>query len=548
MKLNKSWIGGLILGVSLTVGTAFTTNYFNVSKQLDIFNTLFKELNMYYVDETDPGKLMNKAIDAMLGSLDPYTTYIPEEDIEDFRFQQTGQYGGVGAIIRQDGDYVIIAEPYEGFPADKAGLIAGDRLLEIDGKSVKGKTTAQVSDVLKGEPGTAVEVKVERPLLEKTFKVKIEREEIQVKSVPYYGMVDENVGYIRLRSFTQTATADVEKALLDLRKNHELKGLVLDLRGNPGGLLREAVNLCNLFIPKGSEVVSTKGKIKERNRTYYTQNQPLDTLLPLAVMINRGSASASEIVAGTLQDLDRAIIVGERSFGKGLVQEPRKLSYGSQLKVTIAKYYTPSGRCIQAIDYSNRNEDGSVGKLPDSLRTEFKTLGGRSVYDGGGIDPDVETEQIDYKPILGSLIRKNLIFDYATLYRHKHKSLPPPEQFVISDELYEDFVQFLSGKDYQYETDSEKRLKQWKKAAENENYFAAIEKQYQALEQELLDHKEDDIHKYQSQIDDLLKEEIVTRYYYQEGRLRASLVDDLDLKGALEILNDKNAYQSLLRP
>ncbi len=539
---------GLIIGVSLTVSFAFTTNYFDVSKQLDIFNTLFKELNMYYVDETDPGKLMHKAIDAMLESLDPYTTYIPEEDIEDYRFQQTGQYGGVGAIIRKDGDYVIIAEPYQGFPADKAGLIAGDKILEIDGKSVKGKNTSDISNVLKGEPGTQVEVKVQRAISDEIITRKLKREEIKVKTVPYYGVLENEIGYIRLRSFTETASKDVGDALVELKKKHKLKGLVLDLRGNPGGLLREAVNMCNLFIPKGQEVVSTKGKIKEWDRTYKTQNNPLDTEIPLTVLISRSSASASEIVAGTLQDLDRAVIVGERSFGKGLVQQPRKLSYGSQLKVTIAKYYTPSGRCIQAIDYSNRNEDGSVGKMADSLRTEYKTANGRSVYDGGGVDPEIETQQVKYGQIVGSLLRKNLIFDFATKYRHEHTSIDEPEAFVVDDQLYEEFVSFLKDKDYEYETETEKSLKKWKKHAEEEKYFDGVADIYEKLETELKTHKQDDIHKFQNQIDDLIKDEIVSRYYYQDGRLRAALVDDLEVKKAVEVLSNEQQMKTILAP
>jgi carboxyl-terminal processing protease len=551
----KKWINksgklalGLIVGVGLTVSFAFTTNYFDVSKQLDIFNTLFKELNMYYVDETDPGKLMNKAIDAMLESLDPYTTYIPEEDIEDYRFQQTGQYGGVGAIIRRDGDYVIIAEPYHGFPADKAGLIAGDKIKEIDGKSVKGKNTSDISSVLKGEPGTEVELKIERAISGKEIVTKIKREEIQVKSVPYAGVLEGEIGYIRLRSFTETASKDVKDALKKLKAESQLKGLVLDLRGNPGGLLREAVNICNIFIPKGQEVVSTKGKIKEWDRIYKTSNAPIDIEIPLTILISRSSASASEIVAGTLQDLDRAVIVGERSFGKGLVQQPRKLTYGSQLKVTIAKYYTPSGRCIQAIDYSNRNDDGSVGKMADSLRTKFSTTNGRAVYDGGGVDPDTDTEALKYGQIVGSLIRKNLVFDFATKYKYEHPSIASPETFKVDEKLYEEFVSFLSDKDYEYETETEKSLNKWKKNAEDENYFDGVASIYEQLKTELEAHKEDDIHKYQDQIDDLIKDEIVSRYYYQEGRLRTNLVEDLDVKKAISVLSDADAYAKILAP
>lgn len=548
-KAGKLGLLALCIGAMGFVGSAFTNSpYFEISKNLDIFTALFKELNMYYVDDTEPGKLMKTAIDAMLESLDPYTVYIPESEIEDFNFQRTGQYGGIGALIRKQDDYVIISEPYLDFPAQKAGLEAGDMLLEIDGKSVKGKNTSEVSEVLKGEPGTIVEVKIKKPITEEVKTIEIKRSEIQVATIPYYGMVDENIGYIRLRSFTETATRDVKDAWMDLKDKHELKGLVLDLRSNPGGLLREAINMVNLFVPKGTDVVSTKGKVREWDKTYKTLNQPVDTEIPLTVLINSSSASASEIVAGTLQDLDRAVVVGQRSFGKGLVQQPRRLSYGSQLKVTIAKYYTPSGRCIQAINYAERDEDGSIAKIPDSLRTEFKTSNGRSVFDGGGIDPDIEVEQERAPDILVSLASKSLIFDYATIYAHMNKDIQEPMKFELSEQDFEDFKNFLADKEYAYETESEKALKRFKKKAEQENYLEGIDDVYASLETALIANKSDDLTRYKDHISTYLESEICARYYYQKGRLAAGLKDDPDLAAALNILKDSADYQSVLNP
>ncbi len=549
-KAFKVFFIGIGLSTTVLVGGAFTggAGYFEISKNLDIFTTLFRELNMYYVDDTEPGKLMKTAIDAMLKSLDPYTVYIPESEIEDFNFQRTGQYGGIGALIRKKDNYVIISEPYLGFPAQKSGLNAGDILLEIDGKSVEGKNTSQVSEVLKGEPGTLVKVKVKHPITGDEREVDIERKEIQVATIPYYGMVDEEVGYIRLRSFTETATKDVKAAFLDLKENQGMKKLVLDLRGNPGGLLREAINMVNLFVPKGTEVVSTKGKVKEWDKTYYTLNQPIDTEMPVTVLINSGSASASEIVAGTLQDLDRAIVVGQRSFGKGLVQQPRKLSYGAQLKVTIAKYYTPSGRCIQAIDYASRKDDGSISKLPDSLRTAFTTANGRTVYDGGGIDPDIEVKQKNAPDILISLVSNSLIFDYATKYAHEHESIPDASKFVLKDEDFEDMRQFLSDKHYTYETESEHALEKFKNISEEENYFEGVDETFEELKEALLANKSDDLGRYKKDILSYTQSEIASRYYYLEGRISNSLIDDPDVEAALRVLKDSEEFASVLKP
>ena len=380
----------LISLVTITFSSlSFTDSYFEISKHLDIFTTLYKELNTFYVDETDPGKLMKEGIDNMLKSLDPYTTYIPESEIEDFKFMTTGQYGGIGAIITKRKNYVYISEPYEGYPAQKAGLMAGDKILEINGKSAEGKTTEEVSKILKGQPNTNVSLKIERSSLTSPFDVTFKREKVSVKSVSYAGFLGDEIGYVKLRSFTRGCSNDLKNAIQKLKGEKKLKGLILDLRNNPGGLLNESVDMVNLFVPKGEEVVKTKGKIKSWEKTYFAKNQPLDTDVPLVVLINSASASASEIVSGAIQDLDRGVVIGQRSFGKGLVQQTRKLSYNAQLKLTVAKYYIPSGRCIQSVNYNNRNDDGSIGKVPDSLKTEFRTRNGRKVYDGGGIEPDI---------------------------------------------------------------------------------------------------------------------------------------------------------------
>ncbi len=542
--LKKIAFWSLIVITSIS-SFAFVSGYFEVSKNLDIFTTLFREVNIYYVDETKPGEMIEKAIDSMLKDLDPYTTYIPESDIEDFRFQTTGQYGGIGAMIRKKGDYVVIAEPYKGFPADNAGLIAGDKLLEIDGKSVKGKTTQEVSSVLKGQPGVEVELLIDRPGTEKPLKKTFTREEVKVKSIPFMGMVSEGVAYLRLRSFTRNCAEEVKDAINKLKDENEVTSLVLDLRGNPGGLLNESVDLCNLFIEKGQEVVSTKGKIKEWEKSYKTHKNPLDLEIPLVVLINQSSASASEIVSGTIQDLDRGVVIGKKSFGKGLVQQTRKLSYNSQLKVTVAKYYTPSGRCIQALDYGNRNEDGSVGKVADSLKTAFSTRNGRTVYDGGGVDPDITVEQDMYAEIVGSILSKQLIFDFATDFVLANDSIALPGEFKITNKLYEEFVTFVSDKDYEYETHTEKELDQLIEQADEDSYTDLVG-DLEALKEKLISYKEDDIHKYQSQISELILSELMSRYYYQEGRVKAALEDDDVLDKAIEVLNDSKKYKEIL--
>lgn len=546
IKKFKLLIVAILLGAASLLSYSFVDNYFEVSKNLDIFATLFRELNIYYVDETNPGDLMKKGIDDMLSSLDPYTNFIPESEIEDYRYMTTGQYGGIGALIRQDGDYIYISEPYEGFPAQKADLRAGDKILKINDTEIKGKKTEDVSKFLKGQPSSVIKLLIEREGEKKPLEKTLNREEIKIKSVPYSGMVSSSVGYIKLTGFTENAATEVKDALLELKKKPELKSVVLDLRGNPGGLLKEAVDIVNLFAEKGTDIVSTRGKVKDWDRTHKATNTPVDLEIPIAILIDRGSASASEIVSGALQDLDRGVVVGQRSYGKGLVQQTRPLSYNAQLKVTVAKYYTPSGRCIQALDYSHRNEDGSVDKVPDSLITAFKTRNGRIVYDGGGVAPDVATEVPKYSSILTSLVTKNLIFNYATKYRNEHSSIPTAKQFNLSDSEYDDFVTFLNGKEYDYTTKTEKALDELKQDAKDDKTLDAIKADIDALKNKIMHNKKEDLVKYKPEIKQFLEEEIASRYYFQNGRLEASLKDDADLKEALGLLNDSDRYNKIL--
>lgn len=551
MTFQKTWrkIRSVLVIVPLIMLSLLTSSYvdsyFEISKNLDIFITLFKELNLYYVDETQPGQLVEKGIEGMLESLDPYTNYIPETDIEDYRFMTTGQYGGIGALIRKKDSLVVVAEPYENFPAMKAGLLAGDIILEVNGKSTEGKSTEDISSVLKGQPQTEVKVKIQRYGETKPMDVTITREEIKINSVPYSGMLNEEVGYVNLSSFTDNCSQDVRAAIEEL-KTKGMKKLVLDLRGNPGGLLKEAVELSNLFVSKGELIVSTKGKVEEWNKDYKAMQTPLDKEMPLAVLVNSGSASASEIVSGVIQDLDRGVIIGQRTFGKGLVQTTRPLSYNSQLKVTTAKYYIPSGRCIQALDYSNRNEDGSVGKVPDSLITRYETKAGRPVFDGGGINPDVKMEPRKLSEVAFNLGMKMLYFDFATEFYHRKKEIPSVNDFRVNDEIYAEFKTWLESKDFDYTTDSEKMMEKLKEVADEEKYFSRIETEYTALLNQVKHNKEHDLEEFSSEVKELLRGELVSRYYHQKGRIQAMLEDDTEVLKALEILDDTAEYNRIL--
>ncbi len=545
-KLLKTlrWYHLLLVFTALTFSFKVADNYFELSKNLELYASVFREINTYYVDEIDAGKLNKRAIDEMLKTLDPYTNFISEAEAEDFRYQMTGQYGGVGAQIGQKENYVVVTDPYEGFPAQKSDLRAGDLIVRIEGKDIKGKNTSDVSKLLKGQPGTPVNLVINRNGQE--MPKLLTREEIKIKNVPYAGLIDAQTGYIKLGGFTQEAGKEVREALNDLKKKG-IKQVILDLRGNPGGLLNEAVNVVNVFVSAGLEVVSTKGKVSEWNKTYNTPSGATDANIPVIILVNRGSASASEIVSGTLQDYDRGVVIGQRSFGKGLVQSTRPLNYNTQIKITTAKYYTPSGRCIQALDYSHRNEDGSVGALPDSLRKAFKTKSGRIVYDGGGIDPDIKVSPKPYSPIALTLISKQVIFDFATQFRNTHESIGEARKFTLSKEDFEAFKKFVSEKDIDYSTNTEKELEDLKKRAEEEKYFEAIKAAYETMKQSLKRDKQADIEKNSVEIISLLEEEIVKRYFYQRGRTEASFNHDEDILEAMKLFADPNQYQKILQ-
>ena len=544
-------IAALPVLLLISVATVNTNQYFEISKNLDVFATLYKELNTYYVDDVEPATLIRSGIDAMLGSLDPYTNFISEDEIEDFRLQTTGKYGGIGAFIRKVDDFVVVSEPYENYPAYKAGLLAGDIITSIEGQSVKDKNSDDVSKLLKGQAGTAVTIHVKRPLADGTQKdmtVTLTREEIKLLNVPFSGMINNEIGYIRLANFTEQAGKEVRDALEALKQeNPGMKGLVFDVRGNPGGLLNEAVNVSNVFVDKGKEIVSTKGKVKEWDKTFKSLNPPVDPLIPVVVLTNKGSASASEIVAGAIQDLDRGVIVGQKTFGKGLVQTTRPLSYNTKLKVTTAKYYVPSGRCIQAINYAEKDDDGSVKKIPDSLKVAFKTTNGRTVYDGGGIDPDITVEPDKLSAITISLLNNNHIFNYATIFKAKKSGIAASKAFQLSDQDYQDFIVFLKDKEYDYKTETEELLEEFRKAAEKDKYLDAVKKDVDALTANIKHDKEKDLIKFKDEIKSLLEEEIVGRYYYSKGKTEFSFKNDKDILEALKILNNKTQYYQILQ-
>lgn len=548
MKKNKSIIALVSLLTVSWLSLGFGDKYFELSKNLDIFSTLFKELNTYYVDETEPGQLMKTAIDGMLESLDPYTNYIPESQIEDFRFMTTGQYGGIGALIHKNDDKIYLSEPYEGFPAYKSDLKAGDVILSIDGNKVDGKSTSQISDFLKGQPGTCLSIEIERTTKDGVIKMTkdVVRENIKIDDVPYYGMINDHIGYIKLTGFTQTASKEFIDAFKNL-KTQGMQELIFDLRGNGGGLLIEAVKIVNVFIPKGSLVVETKGKRKEWDAKYTAQSEPLDTEIPLTILVNESSASASEIVCGALQDYDRAVVVGKQTFGKGLVQQTRPLSYNSQLKVTVAKYYIPSGRCIQRIDYSHKNKEGIAEDVPDSLIKKFKTLKtNREVLDGKGIKPDFITKDKALSPISIALIRNHHIFSYANKFQLNNDTILLPNAFDMSEEEYNSFVNYLADKDIEYTSRSEKLLEKLKEVAESEKYLQDAQNEYDALAKKFDKDKTEDLQLFKEEIEDILENEIVSRYYYQDGRIEHSLANDLDILKAKSILENMSTYKAVL--
>lgn len=550
MKLSRTKKAGIVIVGICVFAVSFYSfkqddKNFQIAKNLDIYYTLFRELNLFYVDEVDPTKLVKTSVDKMLESLDPYTNYIPEDDVEDFRFMTTGEYAGIGALISKQKGKILIAEPYEGFPAQKSGLKAGDVLLEVAGKSTDKLSTEDVSALLKGPAQKPVVVKVQRYGAKKPMEIEIMREKIQIDPVPYYGMLDKETGYIRLSNFTENCTERVKTALIELKEKHGAKTLVLDLRSNPGGLLMEAVRMANLFVPKGQEIVSTRGKVKQWDKVYSATENPVDTVMPIAVLVNRGSASASEIVAGAIQDLDRGMIIGTRTFGKGLVQTTRDLSYNAKLKITTAKYYIPSGRCIQALDYSHRNEDGSVGIVPDSLISKFKTKKGRIVFDGGGVAPDITVDDETLSNLSASLVTNSIIFDYATYFNSKNEKIASPEEFTISPEVYGDFSKFVKEQDFTYESRTEEELDNLLEVAKKEKYFDISKAEFDALKQKLGHNLDQDLEHFRKEVSELLTDEIVSRYYYQKGAIKVGLKEDTDVKKALEVLHKPDGYAAI---
>lgn len=526
--------------------TEQSSHDFEIAKSLDIYVNLFKELNTYYVDEIDPAALIKTSINAMLRSLDPYTVYYPESDVSDFRFMTSGNYGGIGAIIGTINNQVIVSEPYKGFPADKAGLKAGDIILKIDDKDVSGFTSDDISNLLRGQAGTNVKLFVHRPVIEKDMEFNLIREKIQIENVPYYSMLNDSIGYVKLQSFKNNAANDVKKAILELKKSNNLKGLVFDLRGNPGGLLVEAVKLAGLFVDRGELIVSTKGKVRSWNKEYKTWENPIARDLPLVVLINGGSASASEIVAGSLQDLDRAVIMGSRSYGKGLVQTTRKLSFNSQMKVTTSKYYIPSGRCIQEVDYSHHDKNNRPIKVADSLTHEFKTRNGRIVKDGKGILPDMQLNDEDFPEILQVLARNNLIFDYATIYYHNHDSIAGPENFSLSETDYNAFKDYVLKSDLKKKSTTENNLEKLDKLAQKDGYYEMIKEDLENIKSKLKTYYAQELEKQEALIRKYLEQEIIARYYYQDGQTRYALNKDKDVKAALELFSDTPKFNELL--
>ena len=536
-RMKKTLIIALAALMCTAVRAQSDDRGFEIAKNLEIFASVYKNLNLNYVDDVDPGKAIKTAIDAMLGSLDPYTNYYAESQMEDVKLQLLGQYGGVGATIMQRGDSIYIADPYEGMPAAEAGIKSGDRILAVNGESTSGKTTADVSSAMRGQAGTDVVLKLERE--GKVFDRTVTRREIKLPNVPYYGYVgdEQNIGYIKLDEFTNDAAQHVRSAFVSLKKEKPgMKGVILDLRGNGGGLMNEAVDIVNIWVPRGQLIVETKGKVASKNMKSYTRLAPEDTEIPVAVLIDGNSASASEIVSGSLQDLDRAVIIGQRSYGKGLVQNILPMAYNSQMKVTVSKYYIPSGRCIQAIDYSHRDENGKAVKVPDSLKTAFKTKGGRTVYDGFGIEPDVEVEPEYMSNIAIALAQKFLVFDYATNYYRSHNSIAPATEFEITDEMYADFCRYLKEKGLDYNTVTERVIKQLRDVAKEERYDDAIEQQLKEMEVRLAAEKESDLVKHREEICEMLKGEILDRYYYDKGRIEGALRTDKVIQCAIKEL------------
>jgi carboxyl-terminal processing protease len=547
MRRKIKYVAAVFVVCGLLATALPGDNYFEIAKNLDIFATLFKEVNAYYVDDVDPAKLIRKGIDGMLESLDPYTDFIAEDELEGFRISATGQYAGIGALIGNVNGKTVITHPYKNFPAYKAGIKVGDEIIAVDGQAVQGKTTAEISNLLRGPLKSEVELRLRRYGQPADLTVKVKRERIIISNLAFYGIISPGVGYIRLDDFTPGAGKEVAHAVSEL-KQQGARQLILDLRDNPGGMLHEAINIVNLFVPKGKEVVSTKGKMAEWNRTYTTLNSPLDVNIPLAVLINENSASASEIVAGALQDYDRAVLIGRKTFGKGLVQTTRPLAYNAQLKVTTARYYIPSGRCIQELDYAHRNADGTVNKFADSLRKVFYTANGRPVYDGGGLTPDIETESPHEIPIINALVNSGTLFEYATRYANENPATRPPGSFELSDAEYEKFVTWVKQRKLSYTTNIEHHMEKLTEAARSESYYPEVARAIENLKKQVEAHKENDFVRYQKEVKHLLEQQIAFHYFLYEGQVPVALRADADVEKARSILASPETYRSLLSP
>ena len=535
-----------LVGIIAFSFTSPAERYFEIAKNLDIFASLFKEVNSLYVDDVNPNQLMRTGIDAMLNSLDPYTNYIGEDEVENYRTMNTGQYGGIGAVTRVIGNRTLVTMIYEGYPAERNGLKIGDEVVKMDEVELAKISIEEANRLMRGQVGTNVRLTVKRVGSPNLIELEFKREKVKISNVPYFGMVSKNIGFVQLTDFTPDAGKEVKNAILQL-KEKGATGIILDLRDNPGGLLFEAVNICNLFIPKGKVVVTTKGKIQEHNIAYETLNNPIDLTIPVAVLINRGSASASEIVAGTLQDYDRAIVIGEKSFGKGLVQISRPLSYNSQVKITTAKYYTPTGRCIQVLDYSHRRDDGSVGSIPDSLKKEFKTTNGRIVYDGGGIDPDIIVDGQDISSLTQVLYSNGFIFDYASLYASTHLTISPAKDFKLTDKEYDEFVAWVKAKQYNYRSPVEIQLSLLKEQAKSERYYQDLQPQIDEIEGLLKENRKQDLYTFKDQIKGFLEQDIASRYYLEKGITEVEFKYDADIAKSIEVLNNPTEYKKKLK-
>ena len=523
-------------------------NNFEISKSLDIYNNVLRQLNLYYVDEINPAELNESAINAMLEGLDPYTVLIPEEQIEDVKLMTTGEYGGIGSLIQYSDGKTMISEPYEGFPAAKAGLIPGDIFLEVNDIDVTGKNSSEISDLLKGTPGTTVKLKMQRMGEKEPIVKELKREKIKIDNIPYYTVFDNGIGYAILSQFTKDCARELKDVVVEMKKKHEIKGFILDLRGNGGGLLNEAVDIVNMFVPKNKLVVYQKAKVAEQNYNHYTQHEPLDLDIPLVILVNEGSASASEIVAGSIQDLDRGVIVGQRTFGKGLVQNILPMSYNTQIKVTVAHYYLPSNRCIQEIDYSKKNKKtaDTLAKA-DTLGKAFHTANGRVVYEGHGIQPDVKIEPTVASTITTYLYAKNLFFKYANKFYREHKSIKSAKDFKITDAIYNDFMQFVKDEGFTFTSQSENEIKNLENIAKAEGYLDDIQPILDQAKAKIEEEKANDLVNNRKEIEDLLRIEIAGRYYYQKGKIIATLADDPELEKAIEVILNQEEYNNILK-